>query len=47
MSGARVTMIYRAGRICALGDRVCCTADDLDLCGQSINNAERELETID
>jgi replication initiation protein RepC len=36
---------YRAGRICAVWDRVCRTADDLDLCGRAINNAERELET--
>lgn len=36
---------YRAGRICAVWDRVCRTADDLDLCGRAINDAERELET--
>lgn len=35
---------YRAGRICAVWDRVCRTADDLDLCGRAINDAERELE---
>lgn len=35
---------YRTGRICALWDRVCRTADDLDLCGRAINDAERELE---
>jgi len=35
---------YRAGRICAVWDRVCRTADDLDLCGRGINEAERELE---
>lgn len=36
---------YRAGRICAVWDRVCRTADDLDLCSRAINDAERELET--
>jgi replication initiation protein RepC len=35
---------YRAGRICAVWDRVCRTADDLDLCSRAINVAERELE---
>ncbi|MDT0507156.1 replication initiation protein RepC [Novosphingobium sp. MMS21-SN21R] len=35
---------YRAGRICAVWDRVCRTADDLDLCSRAINDAERELE---
>ncbi|MFC0588542.1 replication initiation protein RepC [Novosphingobium aquiterrae] len=35
---------YRTGRICALWDRVCRTADDLDLCSRAINDAERELE---
>lgn len=36
---------YLAGRICAVWDRVCRTADDLDLCSRAINDAERELET--
>lgn len=36
---------YRADRICAVWDRVCRTADDLDLCSRAINDAERELET--
>lgn len=36
---------YLAGRICAVWDRVCRTADDLDLCSRAINEAERELET--
>ena len=35
---------YRAGRICDVWDRVCRTADDLDLCSRAINDAERELE---
>lgn len=35
---------YRAGRICAVWDRVSRTADDLDLCNRAINDAERELE---
>lgn len=35
---------YRVGRICAVWDRVCRTADDLDLCSRAINDAERELE---
>ena len=35
---------YRAGRICAVWDRVSRTADDLDLCSRAINDAERELE---
>lgn len=35
---------YRAGRICAVWERVCRTADDLDLCSRAINDAERELE---
>lgn len=35
---------YRPGRICAVWDRVCRTADDLDLCSRAINDAERELE---
>jgi len=35
---------YRAGRICAVWDRVYRTADDLDLCSRAINDAERELE---
>lgn len=35
---------YRSGRICAVWDRVCRTADDLDLCSRAINDAERELE---
>lgn len=35
---------YRAGCICAVWDRVCRTADDLDLCSRAINDAERELE---
>lgn len=35
---------YRAGHICAVWDRVCRTADDLDLCSRAINDAERELE---
>lgn len=35
---------YRAGRICAVWDRVCRIADDLNLCSRAINDAERELE---
>lgn len=35
---------YKAGRICAVWDRVCRTAEDLDLCSRAINDAERELE---
>lgn len=35
---------YQAGRICAVWDRVCRTAEDLDLCSRAINDAERELE---
>lgn len=35
---------YEAGRICAVWDRVCRTAEDLDLCSRAINDAERELE---
>jgi len=36
---------YWAGRICAVWDRVCRTAGDLDLCSRAINDAERELES--
>ena len=35
---------YLAGRICAVWDRVCRTAEELDLCSRAINDAERELE---
>lgn len=35
---------YQGGRICAVWERVCRTADDLGLSSRAINQAERELE---
>ncbi|HEX7852803.1 MAG TPA: helix-turn-helix domain-containing protein [Sphingobium sp.] len=35
---------YDGGRICAVWERVCRTADDLGLSSRAINQAERELE---